>query len=316
MQRYIARRLVLAIPTVFGVALITFLLLNLVPGDVTLNYIAEGTGFNEEKLDEIRRELGLDRPLPVRFVTWLGDVLRGDLGESMLTRQSTWSQFVNAAPVTMEIGLVSIVLGVLIAVPTGTLAALKQNTPIDHITRLIATFGIAAPNFWLGTMVVVFLGLWFQYQAPAGFVSPFTDPWVNFQQVIFPILLTGFQQSALAMRLTRTTMLEVLRQDYIRTARSKGVAEYTVILRHALRNAMIPVVTVVGSQVAFILGGTVIMESLFNLPGIGLLTLDSILRRDYTQVQANVLLLSIVVVLANLITDLSYSVIDPRIRYQ
>ena len=316
MQRYIARRLVLAVPTIFGVTVITFLLLNLVPGDVTLNYIAEGTGYNEAKIEQIRHELGLDQSLPVRFVSWFSHVVRGDLGDSMLTRTSTWGEFVNAAPVTIEIGVLSILLGVVIAIPTGTIAAIRQNTMIDHVTRLIATIGIAAPNFWLGTMVVVFLGLWFKYQAPAGWVSPLTDPWVNFQQVIFPILLTGFQQSALAMRLTRTTMLEVLRQDYIRTARSKGLGEFSVILRHGLKNALIPVFTVVGGQVAFILGGTVIMESLFNLPGIGLLTLTSILRRDYTQVQANILLLSIVVVGANLLTDLSYSVLDPRIRYQ
>lgn len=316
MQRYIARRLVLAVPTIFGVALITFLLLNLVPGDVTLNYIAEGTGFNEEKLEEIRHELGLDQPLPVRFGHWLADVVRGDFGESMLTRRSTLGTFVDRAPVTLEIGVLAIVIGLVIAVPAGTISAVFQNSPIDHVSRLIATIGIAAPSFWIGTMVVVFLGIWFQYQAPPGWESPLKDPWVNFQQVIFPVLITGFNQSALTMRLTRTTMLEVLRQDYVRTARSKGLGELKVIRRHALRNALIPVITVVGSQLAFVLGGTVIMETLFNLPGIGQLTLDSVLRRDYTQVQTNVLLLSILVVVANLLTDLSYAVLDPRIRYQ
>jgi peptide/nickel transport system permease protein len=315
-QRYVARRLILALPTIFGVALITFLLLNLVPGDVTLNYIAEGTGFNEAKLEEIRQELGLDDPMPVRFGSWLADVARGDLGESMLTRRSTFETFIDRAPVTLEIGVLSILLGLVIAIPAGTISAVFQNSPIDHISRLIATIGIAAPNFWLGTMVVVFLGIWFHYQAPPGFESPLTSPWVNFQQVIFPVLITGFRQSALTMRLTRTTMLEVLRQDYVRTARSKGLGELPVIRRHALRNALIPVVTVVGSQVAFVLGGTVIMETLFALPGVGQLTLDSILRRDYTQVQTNVLLLSIVVVAANLLTDLSYAVLDPRIRYE
>ena len=220
----------LAVPTIFGVTVITFLLLNLVPGDVTLNYIAEGTGYNEAKIEQIRHELGLDQSLPVRFVSWFSHVVRGDLGDSMLTRTSTWGEFVNAAPVTIEIGVLSILLGVVIAIPTGTIAAIRQNTMIDHVTRLIATIGIAAPNFWLGTMVVVFLGLWFKYQAPAGWVSPLTDPWVNFQQVIFPILLTGFQQSALAMRLTRTTMLEVLRQDYIRTARSKGIFSMWIVI--------------------------------------------------------------------------------------
>lgn len=315
MYRYIIRRLALSIPTILAVATITFFLLNLVPGDVTLNFIAEGSGYNQEKLEEIRRDLGLDQPLAVRYASWMFDLVRGDFGDSMLTNRSTLETFINHAPVTFEIGLLSILIGAVIAIPIGTLAAVKRGTPIDHISRLIASVGIAAPNFWLGTMAVVFMGLWFQYSPPPGFRSPFVDPVANFQQVFFPVAITGFRQSALSMRLMRTAMLEVLRQDYVRTAHSKGLASLVVVRRHALRNAIIPVVTVMGTQVGFIMGGTVIMETLFNLPGVGWLTLDSILRRDYTQVQTNVLLLSMVVIFANLVTDVLYGIIDPRIRF-
>jgi peptide/nickel transport system permease protein len=316
MQVYIARRLLLTVPVLFTVAVLTFVLLRLVPGDVTLTRIAEGGIYSPEQLQAMRKELGLTDPLHVQFIRWAGHLARGDFGRSLQTQRDTLATFVRAARITLELGLLAILLGLLIAVPVGILSAVRQDTPADYVGRLIATAGISVPDFWLGTMTVIFLGLWFHYQAPLGYRSPFTEPWANAQQFFFPALILGFRSSAVTMRLLRTTMLEVLRQDYIRTARAKGLNSRATIGRHALKNALIPVVTVVGTQLSFILGGTVIMESLFNLPGVGQLTFSAILQRDYTQVQTNMLLLGTTVVLGNLLTDLSYAWLDPRIRYR
>lgn len=316
MQVYIARRLLLTVPVLFAVALLTFVMLRLVPGDVTLTRIAEGGIYSPERIEALRQELGLTDPLPVQFMHWIGGFARGDLGRSLQTDRDTLRTFGRASRITIELSVLSILLGLIIAVPVGILSAVKQDTPADYVGRMIATTGISIPDFWIGTVTVIFLGLWFHYQAPIGYRSPFSQPWANLQQFIFPALILGFRNSAVTMRLIRTTMLEVLRQDYVRTARAKGLSSRATIGRHALKNAMIPVVTVVGSQLSFILGGTVIMESLFNLPGVGQLTFNSILQRDYTQVQTNILLLGVVVVLGNLLTDLSYAWLDPRIRYR
>lgn len=316
MQVYIARRLLLTAPVLLAVAVLTFVMLRLVPGDVTLTRIAEGGIYSPERIEQLRRELGLTDPLPVQFARWAGGLVRGDFGRSLQTDRNTLATFGSASRITLELGVLSIILGLLIAVPVGILSAVKQDTPADYLGRLIATTGISIPDFWLGTVTVIFLGLWFHYQAPLGYRSPFTQPWANLQQFAFPAIILGFRNSAVTMRLIRTTMLEVLRQDYIRTARAKGLASRTTIMGHALKNAMIPVVTVVGTQISFILGGTVIMESLFNLPGVGQLTFNSILQRDYTQVQTNILLLGVIVVVGNLLTDLSYAWLDPRIRYR
>jgi peptide/nickel transport system permease protein len=316
MHVYVARRLLLTIPVLLAVALLTFILLRLVPGDVTMTRIAEGGIYNPEQLEALRKELGLSDPLPVQFANWIGGLARGDFGRSLQTQRDTFSTFMSASRITLQLGALSIVIGLVIALPIGILSAVKQDTPADYIGRLIATAGISVPDFWLGTITVIFLGLWFQYQAPLGYHSPFSDPWANLQQFFFPALILGFRNSAVTMRLVRTTMLEVLRQDYIRTARAKGLSSRVLIGRHALKNAMIPVVTVLGTQLSFILGGTVILESLFNLSGVGQLTFNAILQRDYTQVQTNMLLLGVVVVLGNLLTDLSYAWLDPRIRYR
>lgn len=316
MQAYVLRRLLLTVPVLFIVALLTFVLLRLVPGDVTLTRIAEGGIYSPERLNELRQELGLNDSLPVQFGKWVSGLVRGDFGNSLQTSRGTLSTFGSASRITLELGVLSIILGIVIAVPVGILSAVKQDTPADYVSRLIATAGISIPDFWLGTVVVIFLGLWFHYQAPLGYRSPFSDPWGNFQQFVFPSLILGFRNSAVTMRLVRTQMLEVLRQDYVRTARAKGLTSSAVLGRHALKNALIPVITVIGTQLSFILGGTVIMESLFSLPGVGQLTFNSILQRDYTQVQTNILLLGAVVVIGNLFTDLSYAWLDPRIRYK
>lgn len=315
MQTYILKRLLLTVPILALVAVITFTLLRLVPGDVLMAQIGEGGNYSPEKLDAMRRSMGLDDPLMVQLGRWSGDVLRGDFGDSLLTSQPTLNAFGRASRVTIELGILSIVIGLLIAIPLGVASAAKQDTPIDWLARMVATIGVSAPDFWIGTAFIVFAGLWFHYSAPFGFISPFEDPIANLKQIAVPALILGFRQSAVTMRLVRATMLEVLRQDYVRTAQAKGLSGNSVMVSHALRNALIPVVTVVGSQVGFLLGGTVIVESLFNLPGVGQLTFNAIQQRDYAQVQTNMLLLGTAVVLANLFTDLSYGILDPRIRY-
>ena len=315
MQQYIVRRLILSLPVIFFVMVLTFILMRLVPGDVTMTRITEGAGYNEEVIERLRERLGFNDPLHVQFGKWFGNVLQGDFGRSLDTERPTFNTFIRAARVTLELGLVSITIGMVIAIPIGVLAAVKQDSIADYIFRVASTIGISVPDFFSGTLVVVFLALWWKYQAPYGFTSPLEDPWANFQQIVFPAMILGIRYSSSTMRLTRAIMLEVLRQDYVRTARAKGLASRTVIAKHALQNAMIPIVTIIGAQLTFVLGGTIIVETLFSLPGVGQLTFTSINLRDYTQVQTNLLLLSLVVVGGNLITDLTYGFFDPRIRY-
>ena len=315
MQKYIARRLLLTVPILVMVAVITFTLLRLVPGDVLMAQIGEGGNYSPERMEAMRKSMGLDDPLPVQLGRWCAGIARGDFGRSLLTSQPTLDAFVRASRVTIELGVLSILIGLLIAIPLGVASAARQDTPIDWLARVIATVGVSAPDFWIGTTFIVFAGLWWHYSAPFGYISPFEDPLGNLKQIAVPALILGFRQSAVTMRLVRATMLEVLRQDYVRTAHAKGLNGGRVMLGHALRNALIPVVTVVGAQIGFLLGGTVIVESLFNLPGVGQLTFNAIQQRDYAQVQTNMLLLGTAVVLANLLTDLSYGFLDPRIRY-
>jgi len=233
----------------------------------------------------------------------------------LLTNKPTLPAFLSAARTTLELGVIAIVFGILIAIPIGVLSAVKQDTFLDYIGRSIATIGISVPDFWIGTAFITFAGLWFRYAVPFGYISILQNPIANLKQMIVPGLILGFQYSAVTMRLARATLLEVLRQDYVRTAHAKGLTGNAVLVRHALRNALTPVVTVIGTQMGYLLGGTVIVESLFNLPGVGQLTFNAISQRDYTQVQTNMLLLGAVVVIANLLADLSYGVLDPRIRY-
>ncbi len=316
MQRYVIRRLVLSIPVLLIVMVMTFGMMRLVPGDVTMARIQQAGGYNDQALQALRHQLGLDRSLPTQFVEWTLGVAHGDFGRSLITDLPTLDAFAQAARITVELAVVSIVISLLVGIPIGVYSAVFQDTATDYVFRFVATLGLSVPNFFTGTAVVLFAALWFHYQAPYGFASPFTDPWTNFQQMIFPSLILSFQYAAVTMRVMRTVMLEVLRQDYVRTARAKGLDERIVIVKHALRNALIPVITVVASQLAFLLGGTVIVETLFSLPGVGLLTFNAINGRDYTQVQTNLFLLSLIVVFGNLFTDLTYAYLDPRVKYE
>ncbi|MBI4312387.1 MAG: ABC transporter permease [Chloroflexi bacterium] len=315
MTGYTIRRLLLLIPTWFVVSLIVFFSIRLIPGDIIDFNFASVLYLPPEKLDEIRHEMGLDRPAYLQYFSWLGGVLRGDLGDSLFTGKPVLSQILKRLPVSAEIAVVASGLGMLIALPIGILSAVKRNSILDYLGRGVAIAGLSVPNFVLATLVVLLPVLWWGWAAPMEYKHFWQDPWVNIQQIFPAALALGVRLSSTAMRMTRSTMLEVLREDYVRTARAKGLPERVVIVRHALKNALIPVVTIWGGSFAFLLGGTVIIETIFGLPGVGQLTIDAINRRDYTQFQGNVLFLATVFVVVNFLVDMSYSLLDPRIRY-
>jgi peptide/nickel transport system permease protein len=318
MQTYIIRRLLLMVPTVLLVATLTFGLLRLIPGDALLAQITSTSGtavISTDQLEAIRRDMGLSGSIPEQYGRYLMNLAQGNLGTSYVSKQGTLTAFIERLPTTTELGMLAIFFAVAIGVPIGVMSALRQDGPLDYIGRVVAIAGLAIPNFWLGIIVIVVASRQFHYAFPKGSHPLFTDPLTNLQQFVIPALILSLSTGAVIMRLTRTTMLEVWRQDYVRTAHAKGLTGRAVIVRHALRNALLPVVTIVGAQLTVLIGGAVIVESLFTLRGVGLLTLQAISQRDYPQIQTNVLIFSTVLMLGNLLTDLVYSVLDPRIRY-
>lgn len=315
MIKYAARRFGLVIPVLIGVTLASFFLMRLAPGDTIMAMIGASGRASTTDIPRIRAELGLDKPLPVQYFDWIGGLVRGDLGESLYTRRSVLQQIREAIPVSLELGVLALAVSLVVAIPFGILSATRQDSPIDYAVRLFSISALSVPDFLIGVSLLLILTLYVGYLPPQGYVSLFDDPVKNLQQVMFPALILGLRLSAVTMRMTRSTMLDILRQDYIRTARSKGLHDRVVIYRHALKNALVPVVTIVGNQFAYLLGGTVIMETLFALPGMGRLTLDAIVQRDYTQVQGDVAVIALLMVSINVLVDLSYAWFDPRIRY-
>jgi peptide/nickel transport system permease protein len=319
MRAYIIKRLLLLIPTLLGVSIIVFLLMRAIPGDAALIQVAAGASgegsSNFAALQELRHQFGLDKPLPVQYADWLGQVVRGDLGQSFVSKRPVLEQFGNRLPVTLELTVLALLISTVVGLSTGVIAAVKQDAPLDYVARLVGVLGYSMPNFWVGTMLILLPAIWWRYPYPLGFVPLAQNPARNLEQFIFPAVALGFALSASVMRFTRAQMLEVLRQDYVRTAHAKGLQPRLVVLRHALKNALIPVVTVLGQEFAFLLGGTVVIEAVFGMPGVGSLTLQSISQRDYPQVQGNILLLAGIFVLVNLLVDLVYAKLDPRITY-
>jgi len=314
-QAYILRRLLLMIPTLLVVSVVIFGMLRLVPGDVILALLGEGGRLNPEQLAAIKKNLGLDLPLPVQYLNWMSHLLRGDLGTSLLTGQSINHMIANFFPTTIELVILGTIIGTAISIPLGVLTAVYVDSWVDYVGRLVAISGISVPNFWIATLAVVFPAIWWGVSPPLLRVNFFEDPGGHIYQFGLPALILGFGLAATQMRLLRTTMLEVLREDYIRTARAKGLGDRVVYIRHAMKNAFIPVITLLGTQVARLMGGTVILEVIFSLPGMGKMTIDAIQLRDYTVVQANVMVLAIIMVFTTLLVDLSYGWFDPRIRY-
>ena len=323
MTQYIIKRLLAAIPTIFFVSIIVFGLLRLIPGDVVERRLAEGGYVTEELKEKQREQLGLNRNPVVQYVDWGTSALRGDLGESLWTGNSVNDLILSRLPLSLEIVLLAVVLAVSLAVPLGIVSAVNQDKPLDYGARLFTIFGLSMPDFVLGTVTILFLTVYIDDATfgvlrawlPPPYVPLIDNPWINIQALILPALIVGYRLSAISARMMRSTMLEVLREDYVRTARAKGLANRAVIWRHALRNAVIPVVTIMAGQIAFVFGGTVIVEQIFRLPGMGRLTLESVMRRDYTVVQGTVMMMAFVFILVNLAVDLAYGLIDPRIRY-
>ncbi|HET7005313.1 MAG TPA: ABC transporter permease [Candidatus Binatia bacterium] len=317
MSRYIFKRLLLMIPTLFGVALLVFFLLRVAPGDIVeLKYAGSGTFAPKEALDRERAQLGLDRPLAQQFVSWISGIARFDFGISMWTGRPITEEIKIRLELSVQLALMATLVAVLIAIPAGTLAALKQDTWIDYLVRIVSIGGLALPSFWLGIVIILGFLIVFKWMPPLTFTSFWIDPWANLTQMIWPALAVGYRYSAMATRMTRSAVLEVLREDYVRTARAKGLMERVVVIKHALRNALLPVVTVIGLEFAFLIGGLVVTEQVFNLNGIGMLFVESITHRDYTMTQALVLLVSFAFIFMNLLVDLLYAYLDPRIHYQ
>ncbi len=318
MQRYIVRRLLQFIPVLFLVSAGIFLIMRVVPGDVALMILVgpDGTGTVDPiQLEKLRDQLGLNDSLVVQYWNWVSGVFTGDWGQSLRSQTSVWEEITNRFPLTFEMVNLTVIISISIALPLGILMAMRQNTPIDYVARFISIGGLAMPTFWVGALMLLTMVVFFNWIPPLGYSELWVSPWNNIQQVIWACLALGYALSAVVSRMTRSTLLEVLRQDYIRTAWAKGLQERTVMTRHALKNAILPVITIVGLQYATLMGGTVIMERIWNLPGLGTAMIDSINFRDYPMVQGLVLLFALIILGVNLIIDLMYAWLDPRIRY-
>ena len=318
MRSYIIRRLLLLIPTLFILSILVFLSVRFIPGDVMDAMVLRLGYFDVSVVDReaLAKRLGLDVPVWVQYGRWSRDILvHGTLGDSLMHEWPVEERILGRLPVTLELGLLAIVIGLLIALPVGIYSAIRQDTAADYAGRSIAIIGLAMPNFWLGIMVMIYPAIWWSWSPPMELIPFSEDPLGNLGVFLIPSLILGTAMSASTMRMTRTMMLEVLRQDYIRTAWAKGMGERVVVIRHAIKNTLIPVVTLIGLQLPILVGGAVIMENIFNLPGLGRLMLDALQDRDYPVVQGTNLFFGAAVLAVNLLIDLVYAVLDPRVRY-
>ena len=322
MYRYIVKRMLLMIPTLIGAAFLVFFALRLLPGDVCeVRLAGSGLYVSQEDIDICRKDLGLDDSLPEQFIDFVGGYFTGDLGKSMWTGQPVVHEIQLRFKLSLQLAIMTTLVAVIIALPLGILSAVKQNTWIDYVVRAFSIAGIGIPSFWLGIMVILGLLIvtqaWFGagWMPPITYVSPFEDPLGNLAQLIWPALATGYRYSAVATRMTRSAMLEVLREDYVRTARAKGLIERAVINRHALKNALLPVVTIITIEFAFLMGGLVVTEQVFNLNGLGKLFVDSVGNQDFALTQHLVMLVVLFFLATNLVVDIFYAWLDPRIRY-
>jgi len=321
MGTYAARRLISLLPIVFGISIVVFLIMRMLPGDVAAMILMGGdeegnSGASREAIEALRVQLGLDVPLWQQYFSWIGGLLQLDAGNSLWSGRPVFDEILQRLPLTIELALLALVISLTVAVPLGILSALKQDTWIDYVFRGVSIGGLALPSFWLGTLVILGLTVWFNWTPPLGYVSFTQDPWVNLQQLFWPALVIGYSNAAIISRMTRSAMLEVLREDYVRTAWAKGLNLRSILTVHALRNALLPVITLAAIELGNLLSGTVVMETIFTLPGIGRYLVDAIFHRDYPVVQTIIVLMGILFVVLNLLTDLLYGVLDPRIRYE
>ena len=317
MQRYIVKRFLLMIPTLLGVAVFVFLLMRVIPGDIVeIKFTSEGGFVTEEVLAQERARIGLDKPIWQQFASWIWGFVRLDFGTSMWTGRPISQEIGIRIQLSLEIAILATMVAILIAIPLGTLAALKQDTWVDYFIRVFSIAGLSIPSFWLGILIILFLLIYFHWVPPMFFTPIWVDPWENLSQMVWPAAAVGYRYSAVSTRMMRSATLEVLREDYVRTARAKGLWERVVIIRHAMKNAMLPVITVIGLEFAFLIGGLVVTEQVFNLNGLGKLLVQSIAQRDYTMTQTLVMLVAVTFVLVNFVIDILYAWLDPRIHYQ
>ena len=320
MREYAIRRLMLFVPTLILATMLVFALFWVVPGDAA--YLILGGGDEDdaasvsvEQYEALRRQLGLDKPIYTQYGQWLWNVVRGDLGTSIFYSTPIRDELQTRFVVTMELAVITLFMAILVAIPLGIISAVRQDTATDYGSRVFTLLGIAMPNFWLGILTIYGLAYFFNWLPPLRYADVWENPTTNLQQMVFPALVLATHDLAFLGRVTRSSMLEVLREDYVRTARSKGLREMAVLGRHALKNAILPVVTISGSQFGRLLGGTIIVETIFVMPGMGALLVESISTRDFPVLQAIVLLIALVVLVLNLVVDLGYAWLDPRIRY-
>ena len=316
MGTYILKRLLAMIPTLLGVAVLIFVLLRIVPGDVVeARYLAQGSQFvSQDLMNQERAKLGLDKPLWQQFTSWMGGLLRLDFGVSMWTGGEISEEIKLRFALSLQLAIMASTIATLLAIPLGILAAVKQDTWVDYAIRVFSIAGLATPSFWLGILMILTMLIVFKWIPPMMFTPFWVDPWLNLQQLIWPALAVGYRYSAVGTRMMRSAMLEVLREDYIRTARAKGVWTSLIMRRHALRNALLPVVTVIGLEFAFLIGGLVVTEQVFNINGIGKLFVDATARGDFNLIQGLVLFIATIFIFVNLLVDLLYAWLDPRIR--
>lgn len=317
MQTFIIRRLIQIVLVLLVVTMLVFLLVRLLPGDPILMYMSQQNMeiLSQEQIDLIRHEVGIDRNLAVQYIDWLGSALRGDLGKSIINRSDVADEMASRLPISMYLAGIAFIISIIIGIPLGVISAVRRGTWLDTLLTSLGNFGITVPVFWLGILLIYLFGLKLNWLPIFGFTSPFTDFGMSIRQSILPVFCLAVPPIASAIRMTRSSMLEVMRQDYIRTAWSKGLTERTVIISHALKNGLIPVITMKGMSLASIVGGSVIIETVFSIPGMGRLAVEGLFAQDYTVVQGVMLLVGAVVLFANLLVDLSYGWLDPRIRY-
>jgi len=316
LRAYIGRRLLALIPTLFFASLIVFISIRLIPGDVIDLMLAQNDIVTGQDRAKIEAALGLDQPVYIQYFRWIGDALSGDLGSSLWQNVPVTDQLLVSLPITFELGLLALIVALSVSIPIGVYSAMRQDTAGDYVARSFSLLMLAIPSFWLGTLVMVFPSVWWRWAPELEYIPFFDDPVTNLKHMIIPAILLGLSMSAVTMRMTRTMMLEVMRQDYIRTARAKGVGEKLLVVRHALRNGLIPVITLIGLQAPLLIGGAVILEQIFVVPGMGLLLLEAVFQRDYPVISGVFLVVGVGVLVINLLVDLSYGWLDPKVRHE
>jgi peptide/nickel transport system permease protein len=317
MTTYIIRRLILAIIVLFLVSVFVFLAMRLLPGDPVLMYMSSQSvqEVTEEQLDLIRYQYGLDKTLPQQYIAWLGGVFRGDLGKSILNKSPVVDEILRRLPITLHIGILAFIVATIVGIPAGVLCAIRRGSLLDNLVTTLSNIGITIPVFWLGILLIYAFALYFKWLPVMGYTSPLENFWLNTKQIIMPVFCLAVGPLAGNARQARSSMLEVVRKDYIRTAWSKGLRERSIIIKHALKNGLLPVVTLSGIGVGSILGGAVLVEQVFNIPGMGRLAVTSVMNQDYPYVQAIALIMAASVVFTNLLVDISYGWLDPRVHY-